>query len=66
MKRLEAPEGYYYTQAGVIDPRYRVFATVLKLGRYDDEKNWRLADEAEKVALEAEAAALDDNPENTE
>ena len=58
MKKLEAPEGQYYTQAGTIDPRYRIFAAVIYLGRYDDEGNWRLADEAEKAAVEAEAAAI--------
>ena len=55
--KLTAPDGHFYTQAAEVDPAARIFATVVCLGKFDKEENWRLADEAEKAAVEAELAA---------
>lgn len=54
--KLTAPDGHFYTQAASVDPAARIFATVVCLGKFDNEENWRLADEAEKAAVEAELA----------
>lgn len=61
MKRLEAPEGKYYTQAGDIAANRRVFAKVVFLGCNDAPENWRLSDDAERFAVEAEARAMNED-----
>lgn len=51
--KMTAPEGHFYTQAKEVAPAARIFATVVCLGKYDSADNWRLADAAEKEAVEA-------------
>lgn len=57
MRELHAPDGKFYTQAATVPAKERIFATAVYLGKYDHAENWRLADTAEKEAVEAEAAA---------
>lgn len=59
---LTAASGCFLTQAADIDPRLRVVASTVALGRNDAPENWREIDAAEADALRAaaeEAAAAD-------
>lgn len=53
MKQIIAPVGKYYTQAADVPDGDRVFATLVELGKFDKEENWKLVTEAEKIAWEA-------------
>lgn len=65
MRHLHAQDGKFYTQAADVPAEERVFATEVFLGIYDAPENWRLADAAEKEAVEAEiAAARDAGPDD--
>lgn len=54
MRKLEAPDGYYYTQAADVEKEMRIYAKILFLANNDSEENYRLATEAEKKAWEDE------------
>lgn len=56
MRKLQAPDGYYYTQAATVPAEQRIFATVVYLGKFDRQENWRLADQEERAATEKEVA----------
>lgn len=54
MRKLEAPDGYYYTQVADVEKEMRIYAKILFLANNDSEENYRLATEAEKKAWEDE------------
>lgn len=54
MRKLEAPEGYYYTQAGDVQNDERCYSTIIFLAYNDSPDNYRLATAAEKDAWEAD------------
>lgn len=58
--KLTAPQGHYYTQAAEVAPANRIFASQVALGKLDKEANWRLADQAEKDAVEAALKAAEE------
>lgn len=56
---LKSDSGKWLTQAGLVEPKDRVFKQIAYLSSPDQEKEWREVTEMEKAQMVAQASALD-------